>query len=40
VKSLIQIGYNEKQLGGAIFELKLTLNHSSDKKKKKKGDDG
>jgi len=37
VKSLVQVGYNEKQLGGVIFRSKLTLNHPSDKKKKKKG---
>jgi len=36
VKSLIQLGYKEKQLGGVIFESKLTINHLSDKKKKKK----
>jgi len=39
VKSLIQLGYKKKQLGGVIFESKLTLNHPSDKKKKKEGDD-
>jgi len=37
VKSLIQVGYNEKQFGGVIFGSKLTLNHPSNKKKKKKG---
>jgi len=36
VKSLIQLGYKEKQLGGVIFGSKLTLNHLSNKKKKKK----
>ena len=36
VKSLIQLGYKEKQLRGVvIFGSKLTLNHPSDKKKKK-----
>jgi len=34
VKSLIQVGYNEKQLGGVIFGSKLTLSHPSNKKKK------
>jgi len=37
VKSLIQLGYKEKQLRGVTFESKLTLNHPSGKKKKKKG---
>ena len=37
VKSLIQLGYKEKQFGGVIFGSKLTLNHPSEKKKKKKG---
>ena len=36
VKSLIQLGYKEKQLGGVISGSKLTLNHPSDKKNKKK----
>jgi len=36
VKSLIQIGYKEKQLGGVILRSKLTLNHPSDKKMMKK----
>jgi len=35
VKSLIQLGYKEKQLRMVIFGSKLTLNHPSDKKKKK-----
>ena len=34
VKSLIQLGYKEKQLGGVIFGSKLTPNHPSNKKKK------
>jgi len=34
VKSLIQLGYKEKQLEGVIFGSKLTLNHPYDKKKK------
>jgi len=34
-ESLIQLGYKEKQLEGVIFGSKLTLNHPSDKKKKR-----
>ena len=36
VKSLIQLGQKEKQFEGVIFGSKLTLNHISEKKKKKK----
>jgi len=35
MKSLIQLGYKEKQSGGVIFGSKLTLNHPSEEKKKK-----
>jgi len=36
VKSLFQLGQKEKQFRGVIFVSKLTLNHPSKKKKKKR----
>jgi len=40
VKSLIQLGEKEKQLGGVIFRSKLVLNHPSVKKKEEEKGDG